>query len=161
LISYPKSIPENDGLKAWIEQRVPEYKSGASTVCVAVERGGKLVAAVAWDGWRGASIEVTIAADDPRWISRQTVTSLLAYPFVQLKCQRVTSFVRKGNKRARRLNDGLGFKLEGRLRDAGHNLETVLVYGLTRRDYVAKYITPFLRREPIGQQETAGTAASA
>jgi RimJ/RimL family protein N-acetyltransferase len=76
-----------------------------------------------------------------------------------LKCQRVTSFVRKGNKRARRLNDGLGFKLEGRLRDAGHNLETVLVYGLTQRDYVAKYITPFLRRKPIGQQETAGATA--
>lgn len=158
MIVYPKSIPENDGLKAWIEQRVPEYKSGATTICVGIERQGKLVAAVAWDGWRGVSVEVTIAADSPRWATRQTVATLLAYPFGQLQCQRVTSFVRKGNKRARRLNEGLGFKLEGRLRDAGQNLETVLLYGITRKDYMAKYVTPYLRK-PDGIKETAGAPA--
>lgn len=158
MIVYPRSIPENDGLKAWIEQRVPEYRSGQMTICVGVEREGKLIAAVAWDGWRGTSVEVTIAADSPRWATRQTVTSLLCYPFMQLKCQRVTSFVRKGNKRARRLNDGLGFKLEGRLRDAGPNLETVLLYGITRKDFLAKYITPYARKVN-GLEKTTEAAA--
>lgn len=146
MIVYPRSIPENDGLKAWIEQRVPEYKSGATTICVGVEREGKLLAAVAWDGWRGTSVEATIAADSPRWATRQTIATLLAYPFGQLACQRVTAFVRKGNKISRRFVEGIGFKLEGRMRDAGPNLETVLVYGQTRKDYVAKYITPYARK---------------
>lgn len=158
MIVYPRSIPENDGLKAWIEQRVPEYKSGNYTICVGIEREGKLIAAVAWDNWRQTSVEVTIAADSPRWATRQTIQTLLAYPFLQLKCQRVTSFVRKGNKRARRLNDGLGFKLEGRLRDAGQNLETVLLYGLTRKDYMAKYVTPYVRKAN-GIEATAGATA--
>lgn len=158
MIVYPRSIPENDGLRAWIEQRVPEYKSGSSTICVGVEREGKLIAAVAWDGWRGTSVEATVAADSPRWATRQTIASLLAYPFGQLKCQRVTAFIRKGNKHSRRFNEGIGFKLEGRLRDAGPNLETVLLYGMTRKDYMAKYVTPYVRKE-IGRQETAGAPA--
>jgi len=158
LIVYPRSIPENDGLKAWVEQRVSEYKSGPFTICVGVEREGKLIAVVCWDNFRDTSIEVTIAADSPRWATRQTIQSLLAYPFMQLKCQRVTSFVRKGNKRARRLNDGLGFKLEGRLRDAGQNLETVLLYGITRKDYMAKYVTPYVRKAN-GIEASAGSTA--
>jgi L-amino acid N-acyltransferase YncA len=160
VIVYPRSIPENDGLRAWIEQRVPEYKSGATTICVGVEREGKLLAAVAWDGWRGNSVEATVAADSPRWATRQTIATLLAYPFMQLKCQRVTAFIRKGNKHSRRFNEGIGFKLEGRLRDAGPNLETVLLYGMTRKDYVAKYVTPYARKAN-GLETTADTTARA
>ena len=146
MIVYPRSVAENDGLRAWIEQRVPEYKSGATTICVGVEREGRLVAAVAWDGWRGTSVEATIAADSPRWATRQTIASLLAYPFGQLACQRVSAFVRKGNKISRRFVEGIGFVLEGRLRAAGPNLETVLLYGLVRSDYVKKYVEPYIRR---------------
>jgi RimJ/RimL family protein N-acetyltransferase len=160
VIVYPRSIPENDGLKAWIEQRVPEYKSGATTICVGVEREGKLLAAVAWDGWRGVSVEATIAAVSPRWATRQTIATLLAYPFMQLKVQRVTAFVRKGNKLSRRFCEGIGFVMEGRMRDAGPNLETVLVYGLTRKDYAAKYIAPYARKAnglKISAEATAGS----
>lgn len=160
MIVYPRSIAENNALKAWVEERVVEYKSGNFTICVGIERQGKLVAVVAWDNWRGVSVEVTIAADSPRWATRQTIATLLSYPFLQLKCQRVTSFVRKGNKRARRLNEGLGFKLEGRMRDAGPNLETVLLYGITRKDFVAKYVTPYARKAN-GSEETAQAAAGA
>ena len=160
MIVYPRSIPENDGLKAWIEQRVPEYKSGATTICVGVEREGKLLAAVAWDGWRGASVEATIAADSPRWATRPTIATLLAYPFMQLKVQRVTAFVRKGNKLSRKFCEGIGFVLEGRMRDAGPNLETVLLYGMTRKDYVAKYITPYARKAN-GIEATADATARA
>lgn len=158
MIVYPRSIPENEGLKAWIEQRLPEYKSGNYTICVGIERDGKLVAAVAWDNWRQTSVEVTIAADSPRWATRQTVQTLLAYPFLQLKCQRVSALVRKGNKRSRRLSEGLGFVLEGRIRDAGPNLETVLLYGITRKDYMAKYVTPYVRKE-LGKQTPAEATA--
>ena len=113
---------------------------------------------VSSSNWRSTSVEVTIAADSPRWATRQTIQTLLAYPFMQLKCQRVSAFVRKGNKRARRLNEGLGFVLEGRLRDAGPNNETVLLYGITRKDYVAKYVTPYVRKAN-GIEATAGAAA--
>jgi len=155
LISYPKSVEENDALKAWIAQRIPDYRSGSHTVCIGIEREQKLLAVVAWDNWRGRDIEVTFASDNPRWATRQTIMTLLAYPFIQLGCQRVTSFVYKSNKRARRLNEGLGFVQEGKHRDAGKNLEPVFSYGLTKRDFVAKY----LKRVKDGKQETTSAAA--
>lgn len=131
-------------------------------MCVGVERNGQLCAVIAWDGFRNYSIEVSIAAVSPRWATRQTITTLLMYPFGQLKCQRVTSYVYKSNKKARKLNEGLGFKLEGKLRDAGKNNEPMLVFGLTRRDFMKKYIDPYMsRRVTSGIEATAGAAAGA
>jgi RimJ/RimL family protein N-acetyltransferase len=68
----------------------------------------------------------------------------------------VTSFVYKSNKRARKLNEGLGFVQEGKHRDAGKNLEPIFSYGLTRRDFVEKY----LKRVRHGIQETASPTPS-
>lgn len=144
MISYPASVAQNDALKTWLAERLDDYRPGNNSICVAVERDQKIVAVVAWDGWRGeGGIEVSLAADSPRWATRQTVTTLLLYPFGQLKCRRVTALVLKSNKRSRKLVEGLGFKLEGKLRDAGKNLEPMLVFGLTRRDFMKKYIDPY------------------
>lgn len=162
MICYPRSIAENDALKAWIEARIPDYRSGQHTICVGVERGGRLCAVVAWDNFReGACMDVSIAADNPRWATRQTITTLLMYPFGQLKVRRINSFVAKGNKRARKLNEGLGFKLEGKLRDACKNNEPLLVFGLTRRDFVKKYVEPRTRRDSVGCEKTAEATARA
>lgn len=161
MIVYPRSIAENDGLKAWIEQRVPEYKSGKHTVCVGVEREGKLVAVIAWDSFReGISVDVSIAADSPRWATRQTIATLLMYAFGQLRVKRINSYCRKGNKRARRLNTGLGFVQEGKLRDACDNNEPLILFGMTRKDFVTKYITPYARKLN-GRKEAAEAAAGA
>lgn len=155
MIVYPRSTAENNALKAWIEQRIAEYKSGASTVCVGVERDGKLVAVIAWDGYRsGISVDVAIAADSPRWATRQTITTLLMYPFGQLRVKRINSYVYKSNKKARRLNDGLGFKLEGKLRCAGKNDEPLLLFGMTKQDFLEKYVNPYLRKAN-GRKEAA------
>jgi L-amino acid N-acyltransferase YncA len=103
---------------------------------------------VAFDNYRGeAGLELSIASDNPRWATRQTIATLLMYPFGQLNCRRVTAFVLKGNKRSRRFVEGIGFKLEGKLRDAGKNNEPMLVFGLTKRDFVARYIKERLPSE--------------
>lgn len=154
MIVYPKTEQENNALKLWITERVKDYRSGPYTMCVGVERSEKLVAVVAWDNYRGRDIEVTFAADSPRWATRQTVATLLSYPFLQLGCQRITSFVYKSNKRARKLNLGLGFKQEGCHRHAGRNLEPVLSYGMTRMDFDKRYLKH-------GLQESTHTAAAA
>jgi RimJ/RimL family protein N-acetyltransferase len=155
MIVYPRSVVENDGLKAWIEQRLPEYRSGSSTICVGVERAGKLVAVIAWDGYReGTSVDVSIAADSPRWASRQTITSLLMYPFGQLGVRRINSYVYKSNKRSRKFNEGIGFKLEGKLRDCGNNNEPLLLFGMTRRDFIKKYVEPYVSTK-TGERGTA------
>lgn len=85
---------------------------------IGVIRDNTLVAGVVYSGFRPEQqdCEMTIAALTPRWASRQAISMLLAYPFKQLECRRVTARVRGDNERALRFDLGVGFKVEGRMR---------------------------------------------
>jgi RimJ/RimL family protein N-acetyltransferase len=156
VIVYPKSSDENMGLRRWIENLLPDYKSGPFTLCVGVEREQKLCAVVAWDHWTGFDIEVSIAASSPRWATRQTIATLMAYPFLQLKCQRMTAKVYKSNRRSRKFVEGIGFRHEGTHRHAGRNFETIFTFGLTRAEYMERY----LRGSSISGKDTPARAAA-
>ena len=55
---------------------------------------------------RAGDIEVVIAAESPRWASREVFHTAFAYPFLQLGCRRVTARVRPAPERRRRLGEG-------------------------------------------------------
>jgi RimJ/RimL family protein N-acetyltransferase len=76
-------------------------------------------------------IECSIACDSPRWASRQTLKQLFGYPFVQLKCSTLIARIRKSNKRSRRLCEGLGFKIEGKIPRGFDGREDVIIYAMT------------------------------
>ncbi len=139
MIQFPKSPEENEFLRAWIQQRIPDTDVGDDSVCIGVWRDEKLAAVAAYYHYRKADIEVSFASDNPRWATKQVITYILAFPFVQLQTQRCTAMVLKSNKRCRKLLHGLGFKEEGRHAHAGPNLETMFSYGLTNQEYVKRY----------------------
>ena len=149
MIVYPKTQEENRFLRAWLENQLEDYRSGDKSVCIAVERNKKLAAVTAWDNWTGMDVEVCIAAIDPRWATRQTIRTLMAYPFLQLKCQRITARIYKSNKRSRRFVEGIGFKHEGTHRHAGKNLETILSFGFTKADYLERYVKGSIRGKKV------------
>lgn len=111
---------------------------------------------IAWDHWTSFDIEVSIAASSPRWATRQTIGTLLAYPFLQLKVQRVSAKVYKSNRVSRRFVEGIGFKHEGTHRHAGKNLETIFSYGFTRAEYLERYA----RRSLVNGKDTTARAAA-
>ena len=149
MILFPDKA-QNDFLKAWIEKRL------ASTLgqcqCLAVVRDGRLLAVAAYNNYTTRDIELNFAADHPRWATKQVVTWLLAYPFVQLGTQRVTAKVKKSNKKARKLLVGVGFKEEGCHRHAAENLETVFSYGMVRPEFMKRYMR--------NEQEVAACAST-
>lgn len=157
MIVYPANVRENEALKAWLAEKLFDYRPGTGTVCVGVERHKRLCCVVAWDNWTGMDMEVAIAASSPLWATRQTIATLLAYPFLQVKVQRITAKVYKSNKRSRRFVEGLGFKHEGTHRHAGINLETIFSYGLTKADYIERYV----KRNLNVEEKPAITAARA
>jgi RimJ/RimL family protein N-acetyltransferase len=106
-----------------------------------VWRDEKLVAVCAYNNYKTFDIELSLASESPRWASKQVITWLLSYPFVQLKTQRVTALVKKSNRRARKLLLGVGFKEEGCHRHAAANLETVFSYGLLKTEFTEKYLS--------------------
>lgn len=139
MIHYPANIQEIEWLRAWLQKRLPDTDIGNDSVCLGVWRNGKLAAVAGFYNYRHVDIEISFAADDPRWATKQTIAWILGYPFLQLKTQRVTAMVAKSNKRCRKLLLGAGFLEEGRHRDAGRNLETMFSYGMTNRDYQRRY----------------------
>ena len=82
-----------------------------------VFRDGKIIAAVIFNSYReaphGGSIQGSMAADDPRWLTRAVLGSIFAYVFLQLGCSRFWLEIAKPNKPARRFVERLGFVYEG------------------------------------------------
>lgn len=133
-------------LSKWLRRRVPHFYPSEGVKCVGVIRNNKLVAAVAYSGFFPGNehwspdVEMTAAADTPRWWSRSVGADLLGIPFRQFGCERVTLRVRKKDKRTRRFVEGIGFKLEGILRRALRSDDACL-YGLTKADWErGKYV---------------------
>ena len=152
MIFFPRSDKENRIVLAWIERRVPDCAPLGDAAAIAVIRDGRIAAAAAFNNYRaGASVELTFAADTPRWASRTAIESILAYPFLQLGVRRVCATTRTTNRRARKLLEGLGFLREGTMHDVFEDGHAAL-YGMTRRW--------FIRSKWHGKERTVSAAAA-
>lgn len=84
-------------------------------VAIGFSRGSEIVGAVIFTDWRpvpgGGSIHIWAAGHN--WISRRTLKAIFDYPFNQLGCHRVHTFIAKQNRTSRKLAEGVGFKFEG------------------------------------------------
>ena len=126
----------------WVEARVPGYRSFDTPAGFGVLREGRLAAGVVFHNYdaRAGDIEVAIAAESPRWASREVFYTAFAYPFLQLGCRRVTARVPVANMRARRLVEGAGFVLEGLVRSAAPDGGDVLIYGMLKEE--CRWVSP-------------------
>ena len=93
-----------------------------------------LIAGAVFHRFRGFDIEITFAADTPRWATRGVIRAILDYPFNQVGCERVTTIVGRRNKRSRRLQKGLGFKEEGIVRRGYDGRQDAVIYGMLRHE---------------------------
>lgn len=130
-------------LVSWVRDRIPHVSVEGSfgpSVAIGVSDGASLLGAVIYHNYAPMyrSVEISMAADSPRWATRGIIAALLHYPFVQLGCQRITTAIPKRHKRARRFNEGLGFKLEGTIRK-GFGNDDACLYGLLR-DEASKWL---------------------
>ena len=109
--------------------KFPLYKA------IGVIRHETLVGGIVYFNFKKAvpSIEVSIAFDTPLWATKAALHAMCDYPFNKLGVVRVTSLVARKNKRARRMNEGVGFKLEGVVRK-GFGYDDCCIYGLLRHE---------------------------
>ena len=129
-------IEEDGRIKSWMESRIRDVCIADFDECstLGVARDNKLICGVAYWFWPHSICDIAIAAESPRWATKQTIYTLLAYPFEQIGVNRVQSFIHPKNKRSRRLCKGLGFSLEGRLRKF-HNGRDMLVYSYLKDEF--------------------------
>lgn len=117
-------------LVPWVGAHLGIDDFGPATA-IGVERDGRIIAVLVFSAWRPPTIEVTIASDDKHWASRSVIRAFMRYPFVQLKCKRVTAITAVRNYRARSTLERLGFVQEGFHRDWFPD-DDAISYGLLR-----------------------------
>jgi RimJ/RimL family protein N-acetyltransferase len=104
-------------VRAWVRARIGVMAGadfGASTA-LGVMDGNRLIAGAVFHDWQPTfkTIQISCAAETPRWAKRSIFAEILSYPFDQIGVNRVTCITAANDKRTRRFLEGLGMTLEG------------------------------------------------
>lgn len=120
----------------FIRQRIPALFNGAyddRSAALGILKKGRLVGGVLFNMYSGNDIFMSAAFDEP-CLTRANLNRLFSYPFVQLKCRRMTTITGETNTHARAIDERLGFTQEGIVRCAFPNDENAIVYGMLREE---------------------------
>lgn len=123
---------ENEvALVDWAAARLgDDIAFGRNAHAIGVRRDGDLAAVVVFDRFSATNAEMSLISDgSKRWMHRESLYRIMAYPFIQLKLWRLTAFVGSRNEPAIRACRFLGFDPtpEGILVDA-KPAEDVLIF---------------------------------
>jgi len=130
----------DEELAAWAEANYPDCAPLVRPLTtIGVADKGEVIAVAVYHGFIYPSIEITfIASTRSRWATKPIVKSILHYPFFQLNVKRMSAITSKSNKKARKLLEGIGFRLEG-VHPYALNGQTACSYGLYRDAAVNKW----------------------
>lgn len=125
---------------AWTAERIPHMYGGDFGPCVAIgvtDEAAAIVGGVVYHNFMPdpiRSIEMSAVGVSPRWLSKRVLSGLFTYPFVQLKCRRVTMVTPERNGAARRFIRRFGFKQEGVVRK-GFGSQHAIIYGMLASEW--------------------------
>lgn len=133
-----RSILVDDRMLGWIAARIPamdaNYEWQKASAIGLVARG-KILAGMAVHTFlpHYKSCEITFAADSPLWATKSSIRAMLAWPFEQLGCERIMTVIASSNTRALRIQEHLGFQLEGVCR-MGCRPDDAWIYGMLKEE---------------------------
>lgn len=119
---------------AWVSERVGcDPGSWQSPRAISLRQpDGTLTGAVVYERFSECDCNIHVASDgSSRWMTRAFLAAVFAYPFIQLGLRRVTGLVPASNHAAMRLNQHLGFEIEGYC-DHAMPADDIVVMGMTR-----------------------------
>lgn len=104
---------------------------------IGIVRDGALIGGVIYHCYRSSDVVTDVemvAAGVPGWLSKRSLKAIFGYPFADLGCTRVTVICSKKNKRARKMVEGLGYTLEGKVRRAMQDGADAMIYGMLKQE---------------------------
>ena len=116
----------------WAGERLG-VKDWGPCMTIAVYRRGEIAAVAVYSRYSHPNIEISFVTEMPRWATREAISAILRYPFIQLGCKRVTATTEATNQPARAFLCRLGFREEGFHPEAFPTGDAV-TYGLLARD---------------------------
>jgi RimJ/RimL family protein N-acetyltransferase len=102
----------DDALARWAGARLG-ISDFSPCVAIGVLHAGGIAAAAIYNNYRPPNIEITFATATPTWATKGAIRAMLRYPFVQLRCTRLTAITQAQNSPARQFLVRLGFRQEG------------------------------------------------
>lgn len=159
----------------WVAERIPHMRSripyfergmvfGSPAAMGVLDKEGRMIAGAVFHNYDPfvGNIEVSCAAESPRWGNRETFRELLRYPFTQLSCLRCSAVTPRSGTSTRRFLEGLGFRREGSAR-LGFGTENAIIYGLLAEEWdQGRFCAPRQRNAGVARgQKRAKSSASA
>lgn len=127
----------------WVAARIPHVGAAGFGPCVAVgiARGDAMAAGVVWHDWQPESgtIQMSGAAETPRWASRGILREIGRYPFGQLGARKVWATTPHTNERAIRFMLGIGFRREGVLSEQYAPKVHAVIFGMKRGAWLRRF----------------------
>ena len=127
LVGWDKAVAR------WVGERLGLEDFGQYTA-IGIVDDQSIIGGAVFNNYRHPNIEVTFATSTPRWCSRSILRGIFAYPFLQLKCSRLTAVTEAKNQSVRTFLLHLGFREEGQMRRAFPNGEDAVIHGMLREE---------------------------
>lgn len=125
-------LDQPERISKWVADRMESGWHGARGSAIGLLENDEIIAGVLFDSWNGASICMHVAAvPGKRWMTREYLRVCFAYPFQQLRCNKILGLVGSKNTVAQRFDEHLGFVLEATL-EAAHSDGALLIYSMSR-----------------------------
>lgn len=132
-------IGEDAKVAAWAASRIPYSGNAGFGPCraIGVEDVGGLIAGCVYHAYIDniQHMQVSIAADTPKFCSRGVMRALLHYPFEQQECRTISLITPHTSARVHRFVKGFGFTRRGCLPEFFAPGVHGEVYSMTRHDY--------------------------
>lgn len=122
-------VYDNDVVLPFMQALIPGLHVGGDARVIGLERGGRLVAGAAYEGFNGRNMWVHLAGvPGGLWLDRKFLRAGFAYPFLVCGVDRLSGYVNASNKQACRFNEHVGYQQEAVLRGAAPDGGDVLIY---------------------------------
>jgi len=133
--SNPNMGPIDHEIHDWLVERIPHTENLAPCRGIGLRRrDGPILAAAAFNEFRGRDVQYHAACDDPKVLTPGRIGILLSYPFEQLGVERVSCVIASSNRRSRRVVEGLGWVHEGTVRKFYSDDIDGIIYGMLREE---------------------------
>lgn len=125
---------DDERLIRWASHGMSGLGFRKDATAIGIERGGELRGVVVYDGFSVADCNMHVVSDGSRrWLTREFLVHVFAYPFIQCGFRRVTGLVPASNEEALRFDLKLGFKYEGYCRHAMPD-DDIVILGMLREE---------------------------
>lgn len=106
----------------WVSAHIPHMQGadfGPASAIGIVDENQSPMAGIVFHDYQPlyGTIQLSAAAESPRWATKKVIGAILGYPFLQLKVHKVWTATQHENLRAIKFNKGVGFTQEATLKD--------------------------------------------